>query len=84
MHIVFAIPACVIKLTEKSVVKNYCTYGASNTEVQVRYKRSAKMETRTHDQKNNLFVYGEVYQDINESFLLLLEVTFLMYIFTHY
>ena len=54
-----------------TIVKDYCTFGVSITEVQVRYKIIFRMETRTKGQKNTPSVYGEVYQDINESFYII-------------
>ena len=37
---------------KSTIVKDYCTFGVSITELQVRYKRSFRMETRTQGQKN--------------------------------
>ena len=37
-----------------TIVKDYCTFGVSITELQVRYKRSFRMEARTQGQKNTL------------------------------
>ena len=42
-----------VKLT---IVKDYCTFGVSIAELQVSYKRSFRMETRTQGQKNTLSV----------------------------
>ena len=39
-----------------TIVNDYCTFGASITEVQIRYKWSSRMETRTQGQKNTLSV----------------------------
>ena len=37
-----------------AIVKEYCTFGFSITELKVRYKRSFRMETPTQGQKNTL------------------------------
>ena len=66
-----------VKLT---IVKDYCTFGVSITEVQVKYKRSFRMKTGTQGQKNTLSVYGEVYQDINKSFCIIRSSFFDVYI----
>ena len=39
-----------------TIVKDYCTFGVSITELQVSYKNSVRMETRTQGQKNTLSV----------------------------
>ena len=48
-----------------TIVKNYRTFGVSITELQVRYKRSFRMETRTQGQKNpplrNIYIYIYIY-----------------------
>ena len=60
-----------------TIVKDYCTLSVSITELQVRYKR---MKTRTQVQKNTLSHYGEVYQDVNESFCIIRSISFDVYI----
>ena len=41
-----------------TIVNDYCTFGVSITELQVTYKRSFRMETRTQGQKNTLtYIY---------------------------
>ena len=47
-----------------TIVKDYCTFGVFITELQVRYKRSFRMETRTQSQKNTLsviYIYIYIY-----------------------
>ena len=39
-----------------TIVKNYRTFGVSITELQVRFKRSFRIETRTQGQKNSFSV----------------------------
>ena len=60
-----------------TIVKDYCTLSVSIRELQVRYKR---MKTRTQVQKNTLSHYGEVYQDVNESFCIIRSSSFDVYI----
>ena len=60
-----------------TIVKDYCTLSVSIRELQVRYKR---MKTRTQVQKNTLSHYGEVYQDVNESFCIIRSISFDVYI----
>ena len=46
------------------MVKDYCTFGISITELQVRYKRSFRMATGTQGQKNTLseiYIYIYIY-----------------------
>ena len=63
-----------------TIVKDYCTLSVSITELQVRYKRSLRMKTCTQVQKNTLSYYGEVYQDVNESFCIIRSSSFDVYI----
>ena len=70
-----------------TIVNYYCTFGVSITELQVRYKRSLRMETGTHTHIYiyiyiyiwyiyiYIYYYGEVYQDVN----VLLEVVSLFH-----
>ena len=70
-----------------AIEKDHCTCGVSITELQVRYKRNFRTETHTQGQKNTLYLiyiyiyiytyicidiyYGDVYQDVNESFCII-------------
>ena len=45
-----------------TIVKDYCTFGVSITELQVRYTRSFRMETRTQGWKNILSVNIKIYR----------------------
>ena len=55
MHIVFIIYSHMYNKTDRKVkstiMKDYCTFGVSITELQVRYKRSFRMETRTERER---------------------------------
>ena len=74
--------------------EDHCIFGVSIREVQVSYKRNFRMETHAQDQKKyplrNIHIYiyiyiyyGEVYQDLNESFCII-RSSFSDVIFTHY
>ena len=89
MHIVFPILIGKIKLTEKSSRQLWKTIVPSITELQVRYKRSFRMETRTQGQRNTLSVISVsisiyVYIYIYIECFCIIRSSFLMYIFTHY
>ena len=69
-----------VKLT---IVKDYCTFGVSIAELQDRYKRGFRMETRTQGHKNTLsviyiYIYIYIYKERETEREREREITYLL------
>ena len=65
-----------------TIVKDYCTFSVSITELEVRYKRSSRMETRKHTYAY-IYIYIYIYMHIYISIYIYRYIYIRIYIYIY-